>query len=178
MFEINQLDIIRVVNDPALLTTYEINLDIEVSSTPSLYFEAVLFDLEAPIFKDDPVKGKAIRKAIAHAINREYLVQVFRDGRSIISNSPITEGNTFYYNQDNPIVYDYNIETALDYMYQAGYDVYAGSTHSPLDTVIIDPDDSSDTDPSSSNVIYGLKLSSSLIAFSTIAVFNRRRKKL
>ena len=120
-FEAGNLDFVDLFANPELIPVYEADPRFNVTSAPSYNYDLLHFNLEDPVFKADPVMGKALRKAIAYATNRVNMVEVIKDGRAVVCDNPLSPSNTCY-NWDNPIIYRYDIETALTSMANAGYD--------------------------------------------------------
>ncbi|MCG3218639.1 MAG: hypothetical protein KAR35_06515 [Candidatus Heimdallarchaeota archaeon] len=122
-FESGGLDFVSLFANPELIEVYQNDARFNVTSSKSFSYNILHFNTADPVFAADPVKGKALRKAIAYAFDRENVVETIHDGRAVVCDNPIPPSNVFYYNWDNPINYRYNIETALGYMELAGYDV-------------------------------------------------------
>jgi ABC-type transport system substrate-binding protein len=114
-FEAGGIDFVGLGAFPELIPVYEADPRFNVTSAPSYYYDILVFNLEDPVFKSDPAKGKMLRKAIAYAIDRESLVETIRGGYAVVCDNPLSPANTFYYNWDNPVIYRYDIETALLY---------------------------------------------------------------
>lgn len=72
-----------------------------------------------------PFNDKALRQAIAYAINRQDLIKLTENGRAVPQYSFVNENNPFY----NPEVdrYDYSIEKARKVLVEAGYS-FQGNT--------------------------------------------------
>lgn len=73
----------------------------------------------------DPVKLKwfsdvRFRKAVAHAIDRERMIEINMSGLGYIQHSPITPGKGFYHNPD-VVKYDYDPQVARELLLQAGF---------------------------------------------------------
>ena len=65
--------------------------------------------------------AKSIRKAISHAVPRELIVSEIFDGLAALGTSPIADSCVGYNESMEPYVYD--LELAIDYIEEAGYEV-------------------------------------------------------
>ena len=73
----------------------------------------------------DPVKlswftNLGFRRAIAHAIDKEKIIEILNNGFGQPQNTPMSPSSGFFYNPD-VAVYDYNLDKARDILKQAGF---------------------------------------------------------
>ena len=66
-----------------------------------------------------PLADVRVRKAIAHAINRQAIVDGVLEGYGVVMNTPVAIGKVGYY--DGVPAYEYNVEKAKELMAEAGY---------------------------------------------------------
>ncbi|MHA1420177.1 MAG: ABC transporter substrate-binding protein [Candidatus Heimdallarchaeaceae archaeon] len=67
-------------------------------------------------------KACAVRKAICYAIDRGEMNQVIHDGECFIAHRPMLNFYGFYGMNVFPIIYNYDLELAWDWMEAAGYE--------------------------------------------------------
>jgi peptide/nickel transport system substrate-binding protein len=84
-------DVILNVVTPAVVETLESNPKLKVVYGPSATLTYVGFNVTAPI-----VGQRKIRRAIAHALDRERLIAAKYRGRARLARSPLDEGNPFF----------------------------------------------------------------------------------
>lgn len=83
------------------------------------YYEETL-NFQTVMFNHETLPDVRVRQAIAHAVDREHLVNELLRGTGVIVNSPYTPINN-YHNPDVP-VYEYNPEKAKQLLAEAGWD--------------------------------------------------------
>ncbi len=117
-FEAGNLDFVTLrYNHTELIPSYETNPSYEVTYKIGYNVQMVNFNLEDPVFSDDPVKGKILRKALAHALDKEGLIGVATNGTGIVCDNPVSRASLYYYNWDNPFYYEYNTTLATELLY-------------------------------------------------------------
>ncbi len=90
--------------------------DVKVNETPSLTYEHLDFNLDNPLLKD-----KAVRKAIAAAINREEISQKIYKGLYTPAYSDQAKSNAAYYNPKVEELNKFDPEKAKQILEDAGY---------------------------------------------------------
>ncbi|MHA1910479.1 MAG: ABC transporter substrate-binding protein, partial [Candidatus Kariarchaeaceae archaeon] len=169
-FEAGGIDFVELFANPELIPTYETDSRFNVTATPSYTYDILIFNLEDPVFKSNLAKGKDLRKAIAYATDRVSMVETIRGGRAVVCDNPISPANTFWYNWDNPVIYRFNINTALEYM---GIRIPTTQTHTILPTITPFSDTTSDSDSA-----LGIKLISTLIILNIAAITLKKKRKI
>ncbi|MCO5220710.1 MAG: ABC transporter substrate-binding protein [Thermomicrobiales bacterium] len=101
--EVQQLDAIEGL-DTVTVTT----------STPIQYF-FIGFNNRRPIFQD-----KLVRQALAHAVDREAIVEAVIQGNATLATGPINPAIEWAYNP-NVTTYDYDEDRARDLLAEAGW---------------------------------------------------------
>ncbi|MCF8067125.1 MAG: peptide ABC transporter substrate-binding protein [Desulfobacterales bacterium] len=94
----------------------EKNPDIEVIETQGIGLDWMTFNLHP----DGPLRDVTVRKAIAHGINKDKIIQMVYFGHA-------TAQNTFVYPElaeytPSKLVYDYNPENSIKMLQEAGYE--------------------------------------------------------
>lgn len=91
--------------------------NMNIYSVPVPEMTMVLFNLgeTGPMFFDD----STVRKALATALNRSWMINQALDGQGIVANSPIMTGSWAYFS--DVITYDYNPEEAIKMLRENGY---------------------------------------------------------
>jgi len=175
-FDAGNLDFIDLFANPELIPVYEADPRFNVTFAYSYSYEVLAFNMEDPIFKAEPIKGRALRKAIAFAIDRQTMVETIKDGYAVVCDNPLPPANTYYYNWNNPIIYRYNIDKALDYMSDAGYSIYTSEYTGP--GADFGQFDGPTSNPRNPIILYGVILGLSLMVLSYILTNSRKTKKV
>jgi len=119
------VDIILWSIPPDFINDLNNNPNITIVSNPEPGFFYLAFNMRKSMFgypKNDPTlgdKGKHLRRAIAHIVNKKMIVDVYLQGYGIIAEGPVSSLNTFWFNSSLP-KYDFNIQYAMDFMDQKG----------------------------------------------------------
>lgn len=124
-----KLDLVDFGNDPTAVFENENDIKTDSVLDNSIIFLAI--NLDHNVLGSDTVydtsgddnisRGLAVRKAIAHAIDKAHLNQ-YQDSLYNITHSPLSRYFREYYNED-VIQYDTNITKSMEYLHQAGFDV-------------------------------------------------------
>ena len=102
------------------LAAVEANKDINVILAPGPTYEFLGFNFDDKNFKDgSPFKGEKTRQAIAHAINRQGMVDNVLKGTGKIMNAPFLPGS--WADPPSAINYDYNAEQAKKLLAEDGW---------------------------------------------------------
>lgn len=85
---------------------------------------------------NDPILGKNLnlRKAIAHAINRNRFIKIFTNNTGLIANSLFPPGVFGYENNHEETTIEYNLEKAKNYLTLAGFPNGVGLPEITFDT--------------------------------------------
>ena len=102
------------------LAAVEANKDINVILAPGPTYEFVSFNFNDDNFKDgSPFKGQKTRQAIAHAINRQGMVDNVLKGTGKLMNAPFLPGS--WADPASAVNYDFNVETAKKLLAEDGW---------------------------------------------------------
>lgn len=93
------------------------NKNMKVITYPNSDFQYLGFNLRNSILND-----KNLRKAFAYGINRKSMVDHLLEGNGSVLNAPMSPKNWAYPKEDVLNPYEYNIETAKEYLKKAGYE--------------------------------------------------------
>lgn len=86
-----------------------------VNETESVRMEYVGFNTEKEPF-DDP----ALRKAIAHAVNKEDIINIMLEGKAVVADTPLSTAVKGHSGNIEPI--EYNLNTAREILEENGYE--------------------------------------------------------
>jgi len=103
-----------VENFSEIIPLYDANPSYVVNYQAVDSVTVLSFNHDDPVFSTDPAKGKILRKALAHAIDKEGLTEVATNGTGVVSNNPLSPALIYYYNWDNPFDYEYNTTLATE----------------------------------------------------------------
>lgn len=108
-----------------LATTLEENLmeSHHFYASQEMGYEILGFNLRPSAFDQDrenPWLDRRVRKAVAHALNREQYIEEILEGKGIIMNSPILP-RSWAYSPDNAAEYSYDPDAADNLLQQAGW---------------------------------------------------------
>ncbi|MBF0286385.1 MAG: ABC transporter substrate-binding protein [SAR324 cluster bacterium] len=95
-------------------TTKPLNQKYKLLESAALSYQYLGFNMKHPV-----LKHKLVRQAIAHAMNREELIQYYKHGHAVKANSLMTPQNEFY--SKNLPQYNYDLKKANQLLDQAGY---------------------------------------------------------
>jgi len=129
-FNAGKIDLVTM-NNETIRSNYLYNTSIEIQNVRISSFPYVGFNGDSsrgtPLQNTDPCPfkpeisiGLAVRKAIAHAIDKET-IKGFQDELSDINNAPICGVFGIWLNP-NIVTYDYNLTKAKEYLLYAGYE--------------------------------------------------------
>ncbi|MBD3189322.1 MAG: hypothetical protein GF308_01695 [Candidatus Heimdallarchaeota archaeon] len=124
-FEVGEIDVHLVTDYPGKRESYYLDPAFNIQEKISSYFGFFVFNMRenrAYIGSRDPCAldpnmsiGLAIRKAIAHAIDREEINEVLHNGEYKINHYPFSEKLGIWCNP-NIIHYDHNVTKAREYL--------------------------------------------------------------
>ncbi|MHA1802693.1 MAG: ABC transporter substrate-binding protein [Candidatus Heimdallarchaeaceae archaeon] len=133
-FKDGKLDIIDVTNFPVDRKTMQSDSAYDVSTFVALDFSYLAFNLRRPFIGgvdnynwvnqtdySDYTIGCAVRKAICHAIDRDTINQELFDGEFFVAHRPVPHIWIYYGPYPCPIMYDYDLELAWQWLERAGY---------------------------------------------------------
>ena len=129
-FNKGTLDLVSMDNS-TIRADYLYNSSIEIQNAKMAYFPYIGFNGASsrgtPLqnsnpcpFKPEISIGLAVRKAIAHALDKE-IIKGFHDELAVVNDAPI-HGSLGMWVNPNVIKYDYNLTKAKEYLLFAGYD--------------------------------------------------------
>ncbi len=101
--------------EPAQITLAETEAHLDVVSVPDFGYYHMTYNLRVPALDD-----VAFRRALAHAIPHETIVDVLLDGRGERGTSIIAPVNAYWHNPDVP-VFAYDLDLARQLLEEAGY---------------------------------------------------------
>jgi peptide/nickel transport system substrate-binding protein len=107
------VDIAINVLPPDMVAALKDNGSLAILQAPGTNYQYVTFNLKDPLFKD-----VRVRKALAHAIDREKIVKYLFRGQARLATGVIPPGN-WAYASDVP-TYDYNPARARELLREAG----------------------------------------------------------
>ncbi len=112
--------------EPGQIPLAEQNPDITVVAVPDFGYYHLTYNLRRPPFDD-----RNFRRAIAHAADKETIINVLLAGRGEPGNSVIAPVNGFWHNPDIEI-FDFDLEKAKSILKESGYTWdEAGKLHLP-----------------------------------------------
>ena len=112
--------------EPGQIPLAEQNPDITVVAVPDFGYYHLTYNLRRPPFDD-----RNFRRAIAHAADKETIINVLLAGRGEPGNSVIAPVNGFWHNPDIEI-FDFDLEKAKSILKASGYTWdEAGKLHLP-----------------------------------------------
>ncbi|BDS15404.1 ABC transporter substrate-binding protein [Aureispira anguillae] len=112
-----QLDIIRSIQPTKFIDLKEdpkFNSSFDLSTPDQFAYHYIGFNMKRPQFRD-----KKVRRAIAHLINRDEMIESIFEGMAIKTNGPINPKKPYYNKDMDEIVYD--IEKAKSLLAEAGW---------------------------------------------------------
>ncbi len=101
--------------DPAQIDLAEVEDHLTLVSVEDHGYYHMTYNLQVP-----PLDDVAFRRAIAHAIPKDTIVNVLMDGRGEPGVSMVAPSNAFWFNPETP-VFEYNLERAKELLEEAGY---------------------------------------------------------
>jgi peptide/nickel transport system substrate-binding protein len=107
------VDIALNVLPPDMVVALEDHDSLEILQAPGTNYQYITFNLRDPLFADIRV-----RKALAHAINREEIVKYLFRGQARLASGVIPPGNWAY--AGDVRTYDYNPQRARELLSEAG----------------------------------------------------------
>ncbi|MHA1911305.1 MAG: ABC transporter substrate-binding protein [Candidatus Kariarchaeaceae archaeon] len=117
-FEAGNIDFVEIeANYTYLIPDYVANPNYEVTYQTASGVIIVNFNLNDPIFSADPAKGKILRKALAHALDKEAVTEAATNGTGIVCDNPLSPALIYNYHWDNPFNYEYNSTLATELLY-------------------------------------------------------------
>ncbi len=144
-FLAGRLDIVKIKYENSFFNNLEKDPLLRCHKLVSNSFSMLIFNLRRPFVggtdnfvfldsegKENYTRGVAVRKAICYAIDREEINQALHGGNLIVSDHPIPEIHSNYYNPDI-VKYSHDIDKALDWLYP-GYDLYP--PHPPIPNLL------------------------------------------
>lgn len=112
-----QIDVIRTIQPTKFIDLKEdpnFNSSFDLSTPDQFAYHYIGFNMRRPQFRD-----KRVRRAIAHLINRDEMIESIFEGMAIKTNGPINPKKK-YYNKDMPEI-NYDIEKAKELLADAGW---------------------------------------------------------
>lgn len=112
-----QLDVIRTIQPTKFIDLKEdpnFNSSFDLSTPDQFAYHYIGFNMRRPQFRD-----KRVRRAIAHLVNRDEMIESIYEGMAIKTNGPINPKKP-YYNKDMAEI-EYNIEKAQELLADAGW---------------------------------------------------------
>jgi len=149
-FLAGRLDIVKIKYESMLFNNLEKDPLFRCHKLVSNSFSMLIFNLRRPFVggtdnylfldiegKENYTKGVAVRKAMCYSIDREEINQVLHGGNLIVSDYPIPEIYSNYYNPEI-IKYSHDIDKALEWLFP-GYDLNPQNPPIPnlLETLLI-----------------------------------------
>jgi len=104
--------------DNSVITKDEKLTNLNITHTPSLSARWLAFNMKDPIFGGE--RGKLIRLAIAHAVNRRDYIKQIKNNTCLEANSIYNPG-IFGYDPSHGLPFEFNIQKAKELLIQAGY---------------------------------------------------------
>lgn len=101
--------------EPAQIDLAELEDHLTVVSAPDFGYYHMTYNLRV-----QPLDDVYFRRAIAHAIPKQTIVDVLLDGRGEPGTSIIAPANPFWHNPDTP-EFEYDLELARELLEEAGY---------------------------------------------------------
>ena len=134
-FKLGSLDLVDLTADSTTRKQLQADPKFSVQSFLADSMSFLAFNLRRPFiggtsnydFLSDPGKEEytravGIRKAICYAIDRNEINSQIHDGEYLIFNRPMLNFGGSYYYDYFPIIYDYDLDLAWDWMEAAGYE--------------------------------------------------------
>lgn len=132
-FLAGKLDFISLLGMPNRRKQLQTDPRFVIYSTLLNGYDFMFFNLQRPFIggadnyefltesgKEEYTKALAVRKAICYAIDRETMNDIVFDGLATICHSVIWNSATYYY-YNEIIKYDYNLDSAFEWLSAAGY---------------------------------------------------------
>ncbi|MHA1911607.1 MAG: ABC transporter substrate-binding protein [Candidatus Kariarchaeaceae archaeon] len=172
-FEAGEVDIVYITGHYDLYEKYNNSPLFKIYSTQSGSMKFIAF-YDYSLLLSHMDDRSAFRKALAYAMNKEFMVQSTLGDTAVVCENPYPVGAD-YYHINNPIKYQYKIEEALIQFKKAGFDTYGSITAN--DSIMINYEMS---DPTDSTVIGGVgfewvAMISVILTFGQINRKTRRR---
>ncbi|NBI05744.1 ABC transporter substrate-binding protein [Senegalia massiliensis] len=114
-FEDKKIDVLKTTFKS--FDDFKNNNDVKIHEYPSNDFDLLGFNFKNDIFKGK--EGKAIRKSIAYAIDREEIIEKVYNGNSTKARLPLLN-NSYLINEENNN-YEYNVKKAKKILKDAGF---------------------------------------------------------
>lgn len=110
-----EVDVVPWYAPTAVINELEADPNIEVDKSPDYYIYSIYWNL-----KKHPLDVKEFRKALAHAVNKEYIVDVLLGKYGETQHSFIPSSLQYWYNPNIP-KYEFNLDKAKQILDSLGY---------------------------------------------------------
>ena len=109
-----EIDVFFALQGPEIIERLEANAEINVSQRPALISCHLVLNTTVP-----PLDNVLVRRAMAHAVNRESLVENFFRGTKVLTSTPLTPEYVEY--TDDVPQYPYDPDKARELLAKAGF---------------------------------------------------------
>lgn len=101
---------------PDQLTTLEDEQDVELENALMTSIHYAVWN-----FRREPFVNRDVRRAVAHTLPREEIVEVGADGFAEVITAPLSSGLEFWYNE-NVEEFPFDLDTARELLFEAGFE--------------------------------------------------------
>jgi peptide/nickel transport system substrate-binding protein len=91
------------------------NSNVKATENPNLQTNNVYMNI-----RREPFNDVLVRKALAHAVNKQEILDVVYQGLGETASSPVAPANSFFHNEDTPY-FEGNLSKARDLLAQSGF---------------------------------------------------------